>query len=338
MENKGIVFTKPNVAEFMDFQMPIIGERDVLIRVVVSTISSGTERANLTGDANVSGRNAPNVTFPRHTGHSSAGIVEAVGEKVKSIKVGERVVASWGFHRQYIVLPEQNVHKIMGEEVSFEEVALWHISTFPLAAIRKCRLEIGESAIVMGMGVLGMMAVKLLKAAGAAPIIAVDPVREKRELALQIGADYAYDPFAPDFVEQVMTVTNGGMHVAIEVTGNGKALDQVLDCMRKFGRVALLGCTRNSDFTIDYYRKVHCPGIQMIGAHTQARPESESSAGNWTTHDDVMAVQTLHRLGRIQFADLVSEVHSPEEAPQIYTRLANEKAFPVVQFDWRKLS
>jgi len=230
---------------------------------------------------------------------------------------------------------EENVYKI--DDISFQEAALWHIATFPMAAIRKCRLEIGEPTVVMGMGVLGMMAVVLLRNAGAAPVIAVDPIPEKREKALQIGADFALDPFAPDFVQQVKNLTGGGAKVAIEVTGNGKALDQVLDCMARFGRVALLGCTRNSDFSIDYYRKVHGPGITMIGAHTRARPDYESSPGWWTERDDVMAIKRLHQMGRIRFAELVEEVHSPEEAPEVYARLATEKAFPLVQFDWSRL-
>ena len=118
---------------------------------------------------------------------------------------------------------------------------------------------------------------------------------------------------------------------------DGGALDGVLDVMAKFGRVALLGCTRHSDFQIDYYKKVHGPGISLIGAHTLARPTSESSHGMWTTRDDVLAIQRLVRLGRLNFASLVEEIHSPEEATEVYTRLATEKAFPVVQFDWTKL-
>ena len=63
------------------------------------------------------------------------------------------------------------------------------ISTFPLAAIRKAKLEIGASAMVMGLGILGIFAVQEFKAAGAYPIIAVDPVKERREFALKFGAD-----------------------------------------------------------------------------------------------------------------------------------------------------
>ena len=76
----------------------------------------------------------------------------------------------------------------------------------------------------------------LLKAAGAAPIIAVDPIPEKREKALSIGADYALDPFAEDFVKTVKDLTNGGAKVGIEVTGVGAGLDGILDCMARFGR------------------------------------------------------------------------------------------------------
>ena len=338
MTQKSIVFTGKNRAELIDESIPTPGPGQVRVRLACSTISSGTERANLTGEVNVSiARNAPETAqFPRRSGYSSSGVVEALGEGVTQFSVGDRVAMSWTLHSQYICKNVGEVY-LLDDDQSFSEGALWHIATFPMAAIRKCQMEIGESAIVMGMGILGMMAVMLLRAAGATPVIAADPVPEKRELALKLGADYAFDPFAPDFEAQVRRVTSGGANVAIEVTGNGGALDGVLDVMAKFGRVALLGCTRHSDFQIDYYKKVHGPGISLIGAHTLARPTSESSHGMWTTRDDVLAIQRLVRLGRLNFASLVEETHSPEDAPTVYTRLATEKAFPVVQFDWTKL-
>lgn len=171
-----------------------------------------------------------------------------------------------------------------------DKAALWYIACFPAAAIRKCKLEFGESVIVKGLGVLGLIAVKLLAAAGAAPIVAVDPDPAKRRKALEIGADYAFDPFEQDFAKKVKKATGGGAKVAIEVTGKGVALDQVLDCMKRFGRVALLGCTRDSDFSLDYYRKVHGPGITLIGAHTMARPNAESFHGWWCLKDEMRAL------------------------------------------------
>ncbi len=338
MQQKSIVFTQAYRAELLEEVAPTPGQGQVLVKLAVSTISSGTERANLVGDVNINiARDTSSVAiFPRRSGYSCAGVVAAVGEGVISVKPGDRVAVSWSVHSQYVCKAEHEVYKL-DEGISFSEAALWHISTFPMAAIRKCHLEIGESAIVMGLGVLGMMGVKLLRAAGAVPVIAVDPVLEKREQAIAWGADYAFDPFAPDFEKQVRAVCPNGVNVAIEVTGNGKALDMVLDCMAKYGRVALLGCTRNSDFTIDYYKKVHGPGVSLIGAHTLARPGFESAPGLWTTRDDVLAVQKLVKLGRLEFASMVEEMHSPGDAPAVYTRLATEKAFPVVQFDWSKI-
>ncbi len=338
MENQTIMFTAPGVAEVVKGEVRPLLANEVLVRLAISTISSGTERANLIGEINVGiGACPKEAVFPRISGYSSSGIIEKVGENVKDFKIGDRVALSWSVHSKYVIANQDNVHKIIDESVSYEEAALWHIGAFSLAAIRKCRLEIGESAIVMGMGLLGLVAIKLLKVAGAATIIAVDPSPDKRKQALEIGADYAFDPFAPGFAESVKDVTNGGVNVAIEVTGNGGGLDGVLDCMKKCGRVALLGCTRHSDFNIDYYHKVHGPGISLIGANTAARPNVESSAGYWTTHDDIMAMQRLHQCGRLILSDLVKETHSPEEAPQVYARLAKESVFPVVQFDWRKL-
>ena len=336
MTNTAIVFTAPGIAEIVNEPVMTPGDDQVLVRIAYSTISPGTERANLVGDPNVSigSRAEDTAMFPRRLGYSSAGTVVAVGRDVKKIRVGDRVALSWTQHAKYYAVPETNVHKLE-DGIPFQEAALWHISTFPMAAIRKCRLEVGESAIVMGMGVLGQMAVKLLRCAGAAPVIAVDPVPAKRERALAIGADYAFDPFAPDFAKQVKAVTEGGCKVGIEVTGNGGGLNGILDCMARFGRVALLGCTRHSDFQVDYYRKVHGPGITLIGAHTLARPNGESAPGYWTTHDDVMAVQKLVRLGRLSFREMVEETHPVSDAPAVYARLAREAAFPFVQFDWQ---
>ena len=333
MKTKSIIFTSPKIAELVDEEIGAPSAGMVTVRILRTTVSAGTERSNLVGDPNVSPDPKTPVKFPRSSGYSCAGIVTAVGDGVTSVKVGDRVAASWSKHTNYYNLKESAVYKLP-DTVGYDSGALVHITTFPMAAIRKCRLEMGESAIVMGMGVLGMVSVKLLRLAGAAPIIAVDPSEEKRKIAISLGADFALDPFAPDFAERAKALTGGGADVAIEVTGKGAGLDGVLDCMKKFGRVALLGCTRSSDFTIDYYRKVHGPGITLIGAHTIARPKCESHGGWWTERDDALAAIKLIEMGRLDVASMISEIYQPSDAPAVYTRLANEPIFPIVQFDW----
>ena len=338
MQYRRIVFTKPYTAELLTDEIGAPAPGQVQVRLAVSTISSGTERANVIGSTTVSWKKpeAKEPVFPRYRGYSSAGVVEAVGEGVEDFAVGDRVALSWSRHSELLNISTKNVHKL-DDAISFSDGAMAHIATFPLAAVRKCRLEPGESAIVMGMGILGMFAVQLLKVAGAVPIIAVDPIEEKRKKALEIGADYALDPYAPDFAETVIALTDGGAKVGIEVTGVGAGLTGILDCMARLGRVALLGCTRESDFSIDYYRKVHGPGITLIGAHTHARPAFDSYGGWWTERDDFEAILKLTKFGRLKLSDLVEETHAPQEAPEVFTRLCNEKAFPIVQFDWSKL-
>ena len=350
---KSILFTAKNRVELVEEPKPVAAPGEVVVKLVRSCISSGTERANVLGVPDgatgiFGDENDMRVTFPRRGGYSSSGVVESVGEGVASVKPGDRVAMSWSWHKEYMNLPENQVYRIP-DNMSFQDAAFSHIATFPAAAIRKCRLEFGESAIVMGQGVLGQLAVKLLKVAGATPVIAADPVAEKRREALALGADFAFDPLAPDFAAQVKSVTESdhkthmgrksgaGANVAIEVTGNGAALNTVLDAVAPFARVALLGCTRDSNFTINYYRKVHAQGVSLIGAHTMARPDAESSNGWWTTRDDAKTFLKMLEFGRISLDGFVAEVHSPADCGEVYARLCAGGAFPVVQFDWTRL-
>jgi len=348
MTNPNIIFTSAGVAELVEKPVPAPKAGEVRVRVLRSCISSGTERANLIGvpDGGVGiFATATTTTWPRQCGYSTAGVVEALGEGVSTLAVGDRVAMSWTVHAKYVCVPEKNAYRIP-DGISTEEAALTHISTFPMAAVRKCRLEIGEGAIVMGQGILGQLAVMILKAAGAAPVVAADPVAAKRARALELGADYALDPTAPDFAAQAKALCPGegrkifgrvpmdGPRVGIEVTGVGAALDNVLDAIAPFGRIALLGCTRDSNFTIDYYHKVHGRGVTLVGAHTGCRTEEESAPGWWTMRDDALAFLKLLSLKRISLDGFVDEVHPFSECGEVYARLARGGAFPVVQFDW----
>ncbi len=336
MKTKQILFRKINTAELIECELPPLKENELRVKTEYSTISQGTEKANIMGDPNVNGAGPSAVVFPRACGYASASTVMEVGDNVENFKVGDRVVTTWAFHREINQVNEKQLVKIP-DEISFSEASMTLIASFSLAAVRKCHVEIGESVIVMGLGILGQFAVMFARAQGAAPIIAVDPVKERREKALKLGADYALDPTDENFIDKAKEITDGGANVCIEVTGLGKGLEQGLDVMKRFGRVALLGCTRDRNFTIDYYKKVHAPGITMIGAHTMARPSEESHSGWFTHNDDIKAILNMIKLNRINIKQLVGEVHDPKECFEVYTRLIEDKNFPVVQFDWSKL-
>ena len=109
MNTKQIVFTEINTAKLLDKTLPPLDPNQVLVKTAVSTISCGTERANITGDPNVSAVSESSVVFPRYSGYNSAGTVIAVGEAVTNVKVGDRVVVFWGLHQGINMVDENNV-------------------------------------------------------------------------------------------------------------------------------------------------------------------------------------------------------------------------------------
>lgn len=340
MRNKQIIFTEPNKAELLENQLADVpAEEDVRVRMVYTAVSAGTERANLIGECNISGeRKGCNTLFPRKLGYCGVGIVDAVGSRVRDISVGQRVIVYFGKHSQYNVVHRDHVIPVVPEDVDDLDAALMVIAGFPAEGIRKSRLEYGESCMIVGAGILGLIAVALAKIAGAVPVIAADPNPARRELALKMGADVALDSLDENYVGKVKEITGGsGANVVVEASGNSSALKSALLCCAPMARVTLLGCTRTPD-VYDLYHDVHYPGVSLIGAHNFARPKYESMPGNWTAADDYRAMLKLIHYGRLDLRPLISEIHTPEDAPEVYRRLAFDKDFPIgVLFDWRKL-
>jgi 2-desacetyl-2-hydroxyethyl bacteriochlorophyllide A dehydrogenase len=310
-----------------------MNEDDVLVKMEYTVVSGGTEYACLMGLKNTSQR------FPTSLGYCGVGIVKEIGSAVKEIKPGDRVLVRGGVHSDYNIRPEDCVTKVENDDVSALEAALVIIAAMGLGGVRKLEIELGESAMVMGQGLLGLFSTQFCRLSGANPVIAVDLNEERRKLALELGADYAFDPTDEDFVEKVKAVTKGkGVNACVEVTGISAAMNQALDCASWMGRISLLGCTRVSDSAVDYYQQVHKPGVKLIGAHNFVRPKYESYPHHWTHQDDCQAILSLIGAKRIEVAPIVSRVVSPTDAPKIYNQLCDDPAFPMgTVFDWRDI-
>ncbi|MBO5370386.1 MAG: zinc-binding alcohol dehydrogenase [Clostridia bacterium] len=333
MKNKQILFTDIHKAELAETDVRELDSCSVLVRTEYTVISGGTERACLMGMPNTPQK------FPMSLGYCGVGYVEAVGEDVKKVSIGDRVLVYHGVHAKYNVVPESDVTLVENEKISSLEASFVIIASMGLGGVRKLELELGESAMVMGLGLLGIFAIQFLRASGANPLIAADPNPERRKLALELGADYAFDPSDEDFSKKVMEVTKGkGVRACVEVTGISKAMNQALECASYMGRISLLGCTRVSDSGVDYYNQVHRPGVKLIGAHNFVRPKSESYPHHWTHHDDCNAIIDLIVGGRIQVNPIISRVVSPTDASEIYNELCDSKIFPLgTVFDWRNM-
>lgn len=333
MKNKQIFFTEVHRAEFLECDIPELKPNDVLTRMEYTVISGGTERACILAMNNTWQK------FPMSLGYCGVGYIEAIGEKVEKVAVGDRVLVYHGHHAKYNVIPDSDVTKVENDSVSSLEAAFVIIASMGLGGVRKLELEIGESAMVMGQGLLGIFATQFLRASGANPLIAADLSPERRELALKLGADYAFDPSDGDFVQKVNEVTKGkGVNAIVEVTGVSAAMNQALECAAWMGRISLLGCTRVSDSSVDYYQQVHRPGIKLIGAHNFVRPKFESYPHHWTHHDDCRAILDMIERKRIEVLPIVSRIENPRNAPEIYNQLCDDKNFPMgTVFDWRNV-
>ena len=333
MTNKQIFFTDVHKAELLEEPVRAVGVDEVLTRMEYTVVSGGTERANILGMANTSRK------FPKSLGYCGVGIVEAIGENVSDIGVGDRVLVYHGHHAKYNIRSAADITKVEDDSIPSVEAAFVIIASMGLGGVRKLEFEIGESAMVMGLGLLGIFSIQFLRQSGAYPLIAVDLSEERRQLALRLGADVALDPTAPDFKEQVLSATKGkGVNACVEVTGISAAMEQALECMARLGRISLLGCTRISDCSVDYYKQVHRPGIKLIGAHNFVRPKFESYPHHWTHQDDCKMILDWIAAKRIEVGSIISRIVSPCDAPEIFNQLCDDPAFPMgTVFDWRNV-
>ncbi|MHB9032327.1 MAG: alcohol dehydrogenase catalytic domain-containing protein, partial [Anaerolineae bacterium] len=161
MRDWQILFTEPNAAALVEQDIPDSpGEHEVLVRTHYTAVSAGTERANLVGELHISGGQIlERAIFPRALGYSGVGTVLKTGAAVTGTVPGDRVIIYFGQHRQYNLLAETLVFKIGQDSIASAEAALVVIAGFPLEGIRKARVEVGEAALVAGLGILGLLAV-----------------------------------------------------------------------------------------------------------------------------------------------------------------------------------
>jgi threonine dehydrogenase-like Zn-dependent dehydrogenase len=239
-------------------------------------------------------------------------------------------------HRSHAVQPAATLTAVKDPSIDPLEAAFTVIAAMGLQGVRKLRLEIGESAMVIGLGLLGMFAVQAAALSGAVPVIVCDFDKKRRDLALMLGADCAFSPDEEHLPEKIREITYGlGANGVVEVTGSAKALQQALTFVAREGRVSLLGCTRVSDAPIDFYQSVHQRGVSLIGAHTYVRPSQESKPGYWTEQDDYRTLLALLARKKLKVRPIVSEIVSPEKAADVYRRLAEVASPPLgIVFDW----
>ena len=310
-----------------EFKVEEPGEGELLVKTVCTAISPGTETAFLLGLPNTPRK------YPIYPGYSNAGIVVEVGSRA-SFREGD-AVASPSQHASYVVVGSDNAVRIP-ERVAFEDACFFNLVSIALQGVRRAQLEIGESVVVMGLGVVGQLALQLAVLAGGMPVIGVDLYDYRCSIARELGADYTINPSKEDLESRVLELTGGkGADVVIEATGNPEAIPTAFKIAGRYGRVVISGSPRGVMGELNFYTEVHRKGLTIIGAHNSLRPRVDSHKWWRTARDNWMLALKLISRGRVNVRRLASVKLEYRYAAEAYRLLIEEKHRTLgVVLDW----
>lgn len=272
--------------ELQEVPQPTVTEGTVLVRVKAAGICHSD--VHYRAGTSAVGR------LPQTLGHEVAGVVEEVGPGVASLSPGDRVCLHYlltcgtcefcrggheqfcaqgkmlgkhtdGGYAEYIAVPARNAVRL-ADKVSFEQGAiLMCSSSTSFHALRKARLQAGETVAVFGAGGLGMSAIQLARIMGALEVYAVDINDEKLELAEGFGA-VPVNAQRSDPVAEIRRLTGGrGVDVAAEVIGLKLTMEQAVRSLAILGRAVLAGIT-DQPFSIDSYADLLGREAEVIGS------------------------------------------------------------------------
>ena len=264
---KALVLKEYNRFEYADVPAPKIGPEEVLIEVKACGIC-GSDVHGMDGST---GRRRPPIIM----GHEAAGVIAQVGSGVAGWKAGERVTfdstiycgrcpycragqinlcddrrvlgVSCGEYRQdgafaeYVAVPQHILYPLP-EKITFERAAMVEAVSIAFHAVRRTTIRLNDSAVVVGVGMIGLLVMQSLRLAGCGRIIAVDLEQERLDLAAKLGADATLKSDACDVAKEVFSLTaNRGADVACEVVGITPTVRTAVACLRKGGSLTLVG-------------------------------------------------------------------------------------------------
>ncbi len=307
-----------------DVPVPKAGHGEVLVRFEAGGIC-GTDIEKIHGGYGPGGI----------LGHEISGVVERVGEGVRDLVQGDRVVPHHhvpcyscylcqrgdytmcdsfkktnfdpcGFAERFRI-PEFNVSRgavtKIPDSVSFEEAALLEPTACCIRGLKTAAVQTGDSVLVVGLGPAGLTQLQLLHQMGAGPLFGSDIQESRLDAARKMGAQVVLDPSVEDVAEKVREETGGGVDLGIVSTGNPKALSQTVPAVRKGGRILLFGAPpHGSTFPLD---------VSSFFAHQQSLITSYSC-----TEVEIQATLSLVTRKKIDLMPLITHRFRLKEAPK----------------------
>ncbi|MBK7098451.1 MAG: bi-domain-containing oxidoreductase [Sphingobacteriales bacterium] len=262
---------------------------------------------------------------PLPLGYCNAGEVIAVGKGVNGFAVGDRVISN-GNHAEVVCVPENLVAKIP-DGVSYEEAAFTVIGAIALQGIRLVNPTFGETVVVTGLGLIGLLAVQLLKANGCR-VIGIDFDKRKVELAQRLGVEAFAVEADSDVPKLIQDKTNGIGADAVLITASTKSnevIGQAAQMSRKRGRIVLVGVIGLDMQRSDFYEKeltfqVSCSyGPGRYDDHYELKGlDYPIGFVRWTEQRNFEAVLAAIHNGSINVKDLITEEVDLKDYLDIY--------------------
>jgi len=282
--------------------------------------------------------------YPLTLGHEGAGIIERVGERVANVMVGDSVALYYmsvcgrcfycvtgmenicdqgqslgfglnGTWADYVVVPAQSAIKIP-DGIPLEQAALAGCAVVtPFHAMRVGQVKPGETVSIYGVGGVGIHGVQLARLFGASQIIAVDVDQKKLDAAKQVGATDLINAKLEDPVEAIKRLTaNAGVDLAFEFIGLKATQEQVVNSVKKGGRVVLIGIS-GAKFEVD--------------ANNFLTREAQLRMSQHHTRGDLMRVLQLMSMGRINISGSISQRYHLSETSRAIEALERQIDSPI---------
>lgn len=263
---------------------------------------------------------------PVALGYCNVGVVNAVGAEVRGFAPGDRVVSN-GPHAEWVSVP-RNLCARIPDGVADDEAAFTVMGAIALQGMRLATPTLGENFAVIGLGLIGLLAVQLLRANGCR-VLGIDPDHSRCELARQLGAEVVS---ADDAVTLAESFSNGlgvdGVLITA-ATASSEPVSHAARMCRKRGRIVLVGVSGLTLERSEFYHKeltfqVSCsygPG-RYERDYEERGQDYPAGFVRWTEQRNFSAVLEMLRSGQLQVRPLVSHRFAFEAAPAAYDLLS----------------
>jgi 2-desacetyl-2-hydroxyethyl bacteriochlorophyllide A dehydrogenase len=327
IEARALWFTAPRTAELRPEKVPPPRPGEVRIKSIASAISHGTEMLVYRGEVPAGlpldlPTLAGSFSFPIKYGYATVGRVLDAG--AGSFSPGDLLFVHHPHQDTFVVPAELPVRLPDGLDPTLG-LFFANLET-ALNVVHDAPLRLGETALVFGQGVVGLLVTRLLRLAGATRVLAVDPIKKRRDLALEAGADEAFGP-DEDLRGRILEATAGrGADLAVEVSSSGTALQAAIDAVATEGTVVVASWYGARPVELSLGGHFHRGRVRLRSS--QVGRISPELGARWDRARRTEAVLGL--LPGLRLEGLVSHRVPFEKAPEAY-RLVDESPEETVQ-------